>query len=63
MVLSRTGSVLVFRVSGSVTHGPGRPRLLPDGGMPIRHAQGAENGMGGLVAPINALVGVFLGKG
>ncbi len=59
----RAGMVLVFEVSGSVSH-VGRPLgLTPDGGNPVGHGGGAQNGIASLVAPINSLVGVFLGKG
>lgn len=56
------GAAYSFSVTGAVTHtgaagGPG-----PDGASPISHAPGAIFGKSGLRAPINALLGVFLGE-
>jgi large repetitive protein len=55
------GAALTFSVTGSVSHGGGRAKSPPDGGAPIRHYAGAQNGIAGLRAPIDSLIGVFLG--
>lgn len=51
-------------VQGGVDNDPGCVATCDeaDGGGFISHLVGAENGMAGLKAPINALVGVFLGN-
>lgn len=55
------GLCLVFKVAGQVSHGGGAGGPPPDGGGNYPHQ--AENGMAETVAPIDSLVGVFLGKG
>jgi hypothetical protein len=56
------GDVLTFSAKGRVSN-CGRPCALqhPDGGPPLFHDTGAENGISDAGAPINALLGVFLG--
>lgn len=62
------GSMLHFAASGQVDHCPGFGcgAAGPDGD-PAEgfhpHATGAEHGIAGLTAPIDALIGVFLGAG
>lgn len=54
------GGSYSFVVTGSVNNFPGPSGLGPDGGQFYEHSTGAENGLSGLHAPINSLVGVFL---
>ena len=60
------GAVLTFGVTGSAAYGPGSDAKAsgPDGklydGKFIHHLIGAQNGISDVVAPINALLGVFL---
>ncbi len=55
------GSTLTFNVTGSVNNDPFPSGLTPDGGVFISHSNLAENGISNITAPINSLVGVFLG--
>ncbi|MEE9337440.1 MAG: PEP-CTERM sorting domain-containing protein [Methylococcaceae bacterium] len=57
------GSLTFGNVSGGVSNGPGCPTncSIPDGGSLFNHSPGALNGISGVRAPINALMGVFLG--
>jgi len=57
------GGVLTFSVTGSVNYAGGVPTDPPDGdtGYITPHATGAENGMSDVSAPVDALMGVFLG--
>jgi len=66
------GTVLTFSAVGLVSNGvcgpPFCPTFGPDGGIkpdeiPFFHETGAENGISNLGAPINSLIGVFLGPG
>ena len=52
------GSSLSWSASGTVSHGG--ETSGPDGGTPFSHSAGAEHGKSDIVAPINALLGVFL---
>lgn len=56
------GDVLTFSATGLVAHGPGQLLVGPDGNPDLifNHFAGAENGISDIVAPINALLGVFL---
>ena len=60
------GVSLSFSATGQVSHGPPSDPLIqtsgPDGGTNIlSHDYGPENGISDIQAPINALLGVFLG--
>ena len=55
------GSTLTFGVTGSVNNDPFSSNLTPDGSAFVSHRTLAENGLSNLIAPINSLVGVFLG--
>jgi T5SS/PEP-CTERM-associated repeat protein len=56
------GAAYVFSATGMVSNGPDpTPLMGPEGGPPIPHEFGVENGIGVLTAPINSLVGMFLG--
>lgn len=55
------GDRLGFVALGDVSHGPSAAFEPPDGGLTESHHTGAENGIATLTAPINSLVGVFLG--
>ena len=59
------GTVIsITSATGSVTHGPlgGCCQTTgPEGGTPFAHMIGAQNGISNIIAPINALIGVFLG--
>ena len=62
------GSFLTFAASGSTDHCDGGGcGLAPAEGDPVEswtgHATGAENGIGNVFAPIDSLIGVFLGPG
>ena len=59
------GGVLTFSVTGSVSYFGGTPTDPPDGeaGNITGHLPGAENGMSNVLAPFNALMGVFLSPG
>ena len=52
-----------FSAAGGVDHVPGCPPGCdgPDGSIVTEHENGSENGISGITAPMNALVGVFLG--
>lgn len=66
LVLSKgiaPGFVLAFTVSGTVDNTGGGGDAGPDGERPIHHYPGDENGMSGVIAPLNALMAVFLGDG
>jgi hypothetical protein len=58
--LINPGTFVSFVVSGEVTNGPCCPLRPPDGFGSKAHVGGAENGISDIVAPHNALVGVFL---
>jgi hypothetical protein len=57
------GANLQFQATGSVDHAGMPPGMSPDGGGIGGHETLAENGIAHLIAPINSLVGVFLGPG
>lgn len=52
-----------FVVTGSANNISSPSGLTPDGGDLYPHSTGAENGIAGLTAPINSLIGVFLPAG
>ena len=56
------GETLTFSVTGSVSHILAPSGDTPDGskGGAIPHFGGAQNGIAGLTAPFNSLVGIFL---
>lgn len=54
------GGALFFSVSGAVSNGPCCLPIGPDGGAIFYHGTGVENGISDIVAPINALIGLFL---
>lgn len=58
------GSITFTKVVGGALHFEGCPDACtpPEGDFFIAHAPGAMNGMSGTNAPVNALMGVFLGK-
>jgi hypothetical protein len=55
------GGTLRFTAIGAVSNDPCCLPVGPDGGNFVPHDAGAENGIANVVAPLNALVGVFLG--
>jgi hypothetical protein len=61
------GDVLIFSATGLTDHCPGFicGAAGPEGDLveaqPWSHTVGAENGIGDIIAPIDALLGVFLG--
>ena len=56
------GDIFTFDpVTGAVSNGPCCAPIAADGGAVEPHIPGAENGVSNLTAPINALLGVFLG--
>jgi hypothetical protein len=57
------GQLLTFTVTGGVMNFGGCPPVCdgPDGARVLRHDEGAENGLANVVAPLNSLLGVFLG--
>jgi hypothetical protein len=60
------GQLLTFKASGLVAHGNVPPDSGPEGGEAGReatvfHLAGAEHGISDIIAPFNALLGVFLG--
>ena len=57
------GSAYRFAASGAVGNDPAYPTEAPDGnaGIITPHVPGAENGIADLTAPLNSLVGIFLG--
>jgi len=57
------GVVIIFGASGAVSHGPCCAAFGPDGEAVDSHAVGAEHGMSNVFAPLDALMGVFLGAG
>lgn len=64
------GSLIKFEVTGGVLNVPGclppfnaPPCVGPDGGAMVSHFAGDENNMDDVLAPLNALMGVFLGPG
>jgi hypothetical protein len=57
------GAKLRFEVTGSVSYAGWVYGADPDGEEPTAHSWGALHGIAGLVAPIDSLIGVFLGKG
>jgi hypothetical protein len=54
-----TGSALTFSVTGSVNNVPSPPTLPPDGDGIV--STSANNGIAAVSAPLNSLLGVFLG--
>ena len=61
------GQLLTFTASGAVSHDASSavPLNPPDGNgsLILGHDNGAENGMANITAPIDSLIGVFLGSG
>ena len=57
------GESLTFSATGGVANGPTIPLVGPDGGGFTPHREGPENGISDVVAPGNALMGVFLDAG
>jgi len=57
------GTYLTFTASGSETNDPSWAYNGPDGGSFTGHSYGTENGIPSTNAPLDALVGVFLGAG
>jgi RHS repeat-associated protein len=55
------GGVLRFFVTGCATNAGATCSGNPDGTGGVAHGAGAENGIGNVFAPVNALIGVFLG--
>jgi len=55
------GDVFNFAAVGGVLNHPGNALMGPDGGALTWHRTGDENGIADLRAPINSLIGVFLG--
>jgi len=57
------GQILTFSVTGGVMNHPGCPLVCdgPDGDWLVPHYEGAEHGFSSVIAPLNSLVGVFLG--
>ena len=47
-------------MTGSANNTPSTPTASPDGEGLYSHDAGAQNGIAGLTAPINSLIGVFL---
>lgn len=54
------GQVLNFSATGSVAYDPSTALTPPDGSFLVGHGAGAQNGISNVVAPANALMGVFL---
>jgi hypothetical protein len=57
-----SSDILTFSVTGSVNNDPGNNGPGPDGGYDSYHLSGAENGISDIYAPMNSLLGVFLGN-
>ncbi|HKG23513.1 MAG TPA: HYR domain-containing protein [Blastocatellia bacterium] len=59
------GATLSFTsITGTVTHGPNDgccSTTGPEGGFITGHDIGAQNGISNVIAPVNSLIGVFLG--
>jgi hypothetical protein len=57
------GQILTFSVTGGVMNHPGCPLVCdgPDGDWLVPHYEGAEHGFSSVIAPLNSLMGVFLG--
>lgn len=55
------GTFLAFTVSGGVAYANWRPISTPDGSTVTGHQAGAQNGVSDVLAPADALMGVFLG--
>ena len=57
------GQILMFSVTGGVMNHPGCPLVCdgPDGDWLVPHYAGSEHGMSSVIAPLNSLMGVFLG--
>jgi PEP-CTERM motif len=57
------GQILTFSVTGGVMNYAGCPLVCdgPDGDWLVHHYDGAEHGFSSVIAPLNSLVGVFLG--
>jgi hypothetical protein len=62
-----SGKLSSFGAAGSVCNNAGcafgDPLTDPNGGAFVSHLAGAENGISGVTAPVNSLIGVFLGPG
>ena len=58
------GERFTFSATGGVMNFAGCPTLCdgPDGNYLLAHYAGAENGLANVVAPLNSLLGVFLGN-
>jgi hypothetical protein len=54
------GEALTFSVTGSVSHVSAPSGLTPDGDGFTSHSAGAQNGIAGLTAPFDSLIGIFL---
>ena len=61
----RPGAILAFTVAGSITHNESQEQGSADGNTAVivSHQLGAVNGLSDITAPIDSLVGVFLGDG
>jgi hypothetical protein len=59
----KAGAVLAFTVAGSITHNQANQQSSADGnlGVIVSHQLGTVNGISDVTAPIDSLVGVFLG--
>jgi len=59
----KPGAILAFTVAGSITHNQSREQSSADGNTAVivSHQLGAVNGISDIKAPIDSLVGVFLG--
>ena len=57
------GAALIFSATGGVGNSPVSPQYPPEGNLLHipPHGPGAENGIASVVAPMNSLVGIFLG--
>ena len=60
----KPGVILAFTVSGSITHNQAQNQSNADGNLDliVNHQLGATNGISDIKAPIDSLVGVFLGN-
>ena len=65
-----SGSLLKFEVTGGVLNTPlclapftDPPCVGPDGAETVQHREGGEHGIANVFAPLNSLLGVFLGGG
>jgi hypothetical protein len=57
-----SGTKFSFTTSGLVSNGPCCAAVGPEGGGVLSHDGGAQNGISDITAPINSLLGVFLGN-